>query len=96
MKKVTVLSNQSLFDIAIQYYGTIDGIFTICMANNITITDKLLPGQVLNIPEFKGNDSDIVDYYKEHDIKPATTVLEVIENTQGGINYWDIGNFEIS
>jgi hypothetical protein len=52
IRTVTVKAFQSLFDIAIQEYGTAEGIFTVMMANldKITsITQDLTPGDTLKI-----------------------------------------------
>ncbi len=74
MKEITVLNNQSLFDISVQEYGTIEGVFEIALANGLSVTDKLTVGQKLKIPEIDPAliQTEIVDYYRRNDIHPAT------------------------
>ena len=83
MKEITVLNNQSLFDISVQEYGTIEGVFEIALANGLSVTDKLTAGQKLKIPEIDQSlvQPEIVDYYKRNDIHPATGETNVIETT---------------
>ena len=47
---ITVLNNQSLFDISIRYTGTIENAFKIAVANGLSLTDELQPGAQLLIP----------------------------------------------
>ena len=45
--KVTVLSGQSLVDVAIQVYGSAQGVFVLAEENGLEVTDALEAGQVL-------------------------------------------------
>lgn len=45
--QVVVQSRQSLIDIAIQVCGSADAAFALAEKNDISITDDLIPGQVL-------------------------------------------------
>ena len=45
--KVTVLQNQTLSDIALQVYGSLEGVFTLAADNDLSVTDELKAGQVL-------------------------------------------------
>ena len=81
MKTIIALNNQSLFDIAIQEYGTIEAVFDLAMANNLGITYLLTAGQVLVIPSVSIitgkpviTNTEILGYYKKNDIKPATSM----------------------
>lgn len=73
---VTVLARQTLSDIAIQVYGDISGVVDIAAANNIGITDELVPGQELHCPEVV-YDNYMQQYVRKRSIKPATN-----ENTK--------------
>jgi LysM repeat protein len=73
---ITVLNNQSLLDIAIQYRGTAAAAFEIAAANNLSLTDDLKPGQVLVIPSTLFYNRDIADYYQGKGILPATAVTD--------------------
>ena len=44
--EVTVLSGQTLADIAIQVYGSAEGVFILAVENGLDITTDLEPGQI--------------------------------------------------
>jgi hypothetical protein len=69
---VTVIGNQSLLDIAIQEYGSALSIVDLALANSISITEKLVPGQKLVLPISSYTNSDIVNYFKGKNQKIAT------------------------
>jgi len=45
--KVTVMQGQSLVDIAMQVYGSAEGVFALAKENGLSVTDEVSPGQVL-------------------------------------------------
>ena len=51
MKSITALQGQSIFDIAIQYCGSVDASYAIAKANGLTLDATLLPGQIVLVPE---------------------------------------------
>lgn len=90
MRTVTVLNNQSLADLAIQECGTLEAVLELAIANGISVSDTLRPGQVLSIPEVDGND-DAARYYKANALKPASAVAEGFDiPRKEGIGYWAI------
>jgi hypothetical protein len=90
---VTVLSNQSLLDIAVQVSGTVEAAFALAVDNEISVTDKLAPGDVITTGQPQNR--DIADYYKNKNLKPATWMDE--SQNIGGIGYMNInGNFMVS
>lgn len=62
----TAQYNQSLQDIALQEYGDISGVFILATDNNLSITDALVLGQVLQIDETKIIDKQTVNNYKNN------------------------------
>lgn len=76
---VRVLHNQSLLDIAIQEYGTIEAAFDLALANGLEVTDMLTPGMVLELPISDYEDRDIANYFKSRKIHPATGISEETE-----------------
>ena len=97
---VTVLHNQSLFDISIRYTGTIENAFKIAVANGLSLTDELEPGAQLIIPEVEMN-NDVVNYFSAKGIQPATGLTEndllIAQTVQRGIGYMQIGKtFKVS
>lgn len=93
-QRITVRNKQSLLDIAIQEAGTIEAVFEIAAANNLSLTDQLSPGMALGIPSLAIIDREVQEYYKNKGIRPATG-----EYDPGlkGIGYWKIGiDFKVS
>lgn len=72
---VKVLHNQTLLDISIFLFGTAIGALPIAIENDISLTDELIVGQILKIPE--GSDFEqrlIVEYFQNKGFKPATAI----------------------
>lgn len=95
--KVTVLHNQSLLDVCLQHTGTIQGIFELAMANDLSITDDVQAGAVLQLSEGIKTDKDILNYYRTKAIQPATAITTQTTEKLEGIGYWAIGvDFKVS
>ncbi len=95
----TVLHNQSLLDIAIQWTGSVANVFLIAQANGLAVSDEITPGTDLIIPDTVVLDTDIKNYYTSRAIQPATALTTIIDdNTEPspeGIGYWIIGDDNI-
>lgn len=91
--KIIVLHNQSLFDVALQHSGSIDSIFEIILANDLSLTDEVKAGQTLTIPDVILKDKDILGYYQAKKIQPATAFStedkQILERLEG-ISIWAI------
>ena len=73
-KQITVQERQTIFDIAIQEYGSVEGVFLLWKDNPDKIpsfTQQLVPGTKLNIISPPINQA-IVGYYEKNTIKPAS------------------------
>ena len=95
--EITVLHNQSLFDIAIQHTGNVMNAFAIALENKISIGESLTSGRIISIPNVIVN-SDILNYYKNKNINPGTKLKELMIGVKPltGIGYWQIGEtFEV-
>ena len=81
---ITVLSNQSLLDIAIQEDGNVLAAFEWALANGISITEELVPGQKLITPKLVANRiDDIADYFKKRKQNVATSNIKKKNNHLG-------------
>jgi hypothetical protein len=69
---INTLPHQTLLDIALQEYGTPEAVFALAMANGRKITDDLPAGSTLRLPTDAPMNAEILNYYKQHGIKPAT------------------------
>ncbi len=98
METITVLHNQSLLDIAIQYTGIVENSFKIAVFNDIAVSDYLLSGMTLEIPDNIEKDFDVINYYLLHDLQPATGITNTsIIPTGKGIGSMQIANsFKVS
>lgn len=87
-KTITVRSGQSVVDVALQYYGTVNGVWDISRLNNISITEQLAPGQQLIITETINETTKYLGSYKD---KITHVIANGNENAYTGIDYWTIG-----
>ena len=97
MSKVTALKLQSLFDISVQYTGSVDNAYAIAFANNISVTDDV-DGMELEIPDSLIKDMKVLNYLDRKDVIPATGVVNRNQsNQQRGIGFMRIGvDFKVS
>lgn len=84
---INIQQNQNLLDICLQTTGSLDGLFDLAMANNLSITDELQAGQTIVISGGIATNQDILNYYKQNSVQPATAitnadVLALIDTTQ--------------
>lgn len=95
---VTILHNQSLFDLSIQYTGEVNNAFLIAKANDLSVSDLLVPGNKITIPGSVFMNNDIYGYFTNKKIKPATGYTSENEPTVlEGIGVWILGkNLKVS
>tara|TARA_R110002126_G_scaffold78629_2_gene195671 strand:+ start:12414 stop:12704 length:291 start_codon:yes stop_codon:yes gene_type:complete len=86
---ITVLHNQSLLDIAIQYTGRAENYLKIAMANDVVPTEPIAPGTILVIPEDIEKDEQIVNYYKANNIQPATALSADLLEENKELSFWE-------
>ena len=87
MKPIQILHNQSILDIAIQHTGSVFNAFAIATANDMAVSETLIAGTSILIPDNVLNDESILNYYKAKEIQPATSLTDV----QSVIEYKGIG-----
>lgn len=91
--KIRVENRQSLLDICIQEFGSLDQLIELALVNKLSITEDLYPGQILTIPEVSKNEI-IVNYYRINKIKPATALVGIYQTNYSvseyvESNYWE-------
>ena len=92
MKTYTVLSGQSLFDVAVTAYGNVSGIVWL-IADNLTIkgpTDRIYAGQVLSIRQETINNR-AKTYLQDF---PAIATISA-EDMPEGIGFWRLDEYVI-
>lgn len=83
---------QTIVDLAAQELGSVEAAFLLAVKNDLSLSDVLAPGQVLNLSGVQ--DQTLVNYFKQKNIKPATGLSDddnSIVQQDEGIGYWAIG-----
>lgn len=89
-KVITVQHGQLMVDVALQYYGKIEGILDIAKKNGISMTDKIFPGQQLVVEDIQNETTRYLAKY-------GHVVAASDPNLYQGIGYWEIGkDFKVS
>lgn len=71
MRKVVVKNRQRLIDIALQEYGSVEGLYFIIVDNKLSYTSAINEGDVLLITKDPIN-KEVVDFYKQNNYNPLT------------------------
>ena len=88
MDTIAVSPGQNILDIAVQEYGSIEGILQLRKDNGFSFTEDITPGQTIEIngkPENKNVHQFLKLYPK------IASGNDYSENILEGINYWAIG-----
>lgn len=76
---IKALSKQTFYDISIQFFGTADYAFAIAHGNFKSVSDPLVVGEEITLPEL-GKEAKVLQYYKARNIIPATglSIVQVV------------------
>lgn len=77
--KIYVQEGQNILDIALQYYGKVEGAIPIAETNNLTVTEILEAGQAIELDDAQVIDRIIVDYYAKGNVKINTGRVDNLE-----------------
>lgn len=89
--KVVVVNSQSFFDLANQVLGSADTAFELAHYNNMSVTDDLVPGTVIEIPtESALIDEDVALYFDNKMLATWAIAQGAISPTPGGVGYMGI------
>lgn len=77
---IYAIDNQSVLDVAVQESGSVMAAFEWALANGVSITDELQPGQELVFPTSGFLNSDVAIYFKGKKQMIATAFNGEIEN----------------
>lgn len=91
MHSIKVSEGQTLLDIAVEYSGDINAAYTIADLNLKGITDDLVVGESLMVPDVDVTKAGIVEMFAQPSRKPASaedlTTSDVIGE---GLEFWII------
>jgi hypothetical protein len=86
---VTVEQGQNMLDVALQHCGNTSAAFAIAKLNGLSLTDDLIAGSSLIIPDVV--EPAMVQYLSDNNIVPATGTSLIGEvEAPGGIDYMAI------
>lgn len=78
----TVLHNQSFIDFVLHHTGSLEDALKIASANQMSLTDKLVPGTLLVLPDNSAIDTTIRDYFYDKNWVPATGFPKTSDSVQ--------------
>ena len=87
MRTIAIESNQNVLDACLQVYGTLEAMFDLALENNVSITDELEAGQIL---QHRQNNNIVANYYAGRNHRPATVWVNDHQFILEGIDYWGI------
>lgn len=93
--QITILNNQTLFDLAIQVTGEALNAVKIAKSNNISVTEELIVGNEIFIDDHLLYDTNVINIYEKESVKPATDLTtEQLDQVIGceGIGCWYVEN----
>lgn len=92
MKTVTILEGQTVTDIAVQELGDAERSMEIAVMNNISITDDLIAGSFINVPDYDASKQNYVQLFANSANKPASADSSDENGLLTGIGYWYLEN----
>jgi hypothetical protein len=91
METVNVKPHQCLLDLSMQLKGGIDALFDFAIANGISITDDLISGSTLWVPDTNIIDRRTFQTLRDEQVIPANAYTANDEAAmKGGIGYMGI------
>lgn len=67
-----VSDRQSVFDVALQYFGDVSASVIVAERLNVAVTDKLIVGATFEYNESEVVNKQVVNYYSQNNITPTT------------------------
>lgn len=94
MADIKIKDRQTLLDIALVASGSLDSVFDLAIENNISVTEILVDGNILDISRLDVINANCVTKYQKEGISPATELSsEDLRNiTTEGIDFMCIGD----
>ncbi|WP_165026829.1 hypothetical protein [Dysgonomonas sp. ZJ279] len=86
MQNIKVTQGQWLGDIAVREAGTIEALFDLAVQNNVSITDDIEIGTVLQLSSVTNR--AVVNYFERYAVEPATAQIQGYRGE--GIEFWFI------
>ena len=84
--EITVQAGQNLYDIVLQYYGSLDFYLTMVQENNLDIDSTVTVGQKLTVSNELIGDARIKDKYNKIKFIPVNSSEEDLRQLDGDYN----------
>lgn len=75
MDSITVKNNQSLFDLAVEHLGSVEGVLDLAFANNLSLTEDL--PTATNVVKIAVTDPKTATLFGNLHNKPATGLTDI-------------------
>lgn len=85
---IIVRNNQTILDIAIQETGAIEAVIDLMKTNGIPVTEDLETGGQLSLTLTDDQMTDLRQFFKGNNIRPATGATITDNPALEGIGYW--------
>lgn len=83
MAEIIVQAGQDLYDVCLQYYGSLDFYLTLVQDNNLNVDSQLVGGQKLTVSDVIVGDSRVTDKYNKINFIPVNSGLEDVRQLDG-------------
>lgn len=92
MRSIEIGEGQTLIDIAMQYCGDALRVFDVAELNGLQITDDLVPGEFLKVPDAEIDKEKITIEFSNYGLQPASRpdTFDEAGDEPEGIDYWAI------
>lgn len=64
MSNVTAIHGQSLLDLCLQEYGTVEAVIAVAQKNGFTLDRELVPGEKIELLEFSNTNNEIKQFFE--------------------------------
>lgn len=64
MNPTTITAGQCLLDVCVQELGDVSALFDLADTNGLAITDTLVPGQQMAVPESPNGQAEVAAYFR--------------------------------
>ena len=68
--------NQSVLDKSVQHFGSLEACVELAYKNDLSVTDELIAGNELELPEVTNEQIEIINFYTRHQINPVTALTD--------------------
>jgi len=89
MRNIKIGEGQCLADVAMQYCGDAEVMFEISALNGVGITEGLVPGTALFVPDYAIDKTNIFAAFRDNGLVPASIEFDT-DGLLDGIDYWII------